>query len=796
MTLQHRRTTHSRRRRLFRQATSIAALMAALTAADAVTEAFAAIDEITVTARKREESLQQTPIAITAFTGESLLNRGLTELTEIGSFAPNVNMASAPGGSGGGINAQIYIRGIGQTDFLFTTDPGVGIYIDGVYFPRTLGGNMDLLDIDHIEILRGPQGTLFGKNTIGGAVNIISAKPSPEAGGYAQVTIGKFDRIDARGSFDFPILSNKLLAKVSFSAKNRDGWGKRLDFATGEVLDRTGNDDEAAVRGAIRWLPTEDITVDITADYTRVREQSVPTTLLQADPFGGVPIVLWNALIGGPAGTPFDGRYITGDPDTTFGTGPNNSNLDAWGVSAIIEWDLGSVTVKSITAYREMDALFGRDGDGSPLPIVHTNQRQDQNQISQELQVTGTSFEDRLNWVIGGFYFDEFGRDQNTVVLTGGLFDALEALPFPLSGPPCAPLPVPPFPAPWLAPGCPGNPINPALDLDFDIFNEIDIKSYAGYIHGDFDVTDKLNLSGGARVSYDKKVYFLDHQKIASGVPIFTGTEKDNWTAVTYEGGAQYQWTDGFMTYAKASRGFKSGGFNGRPINEGSVGSYDPEFLFSVEGGFKSDLWDNRIRLNTTVFWYEYKDIQLTSVGVDPVTGALQLFVVNAGTADAWGVEAELEAQPIEGLDIQATLGYIDLEYKTLTAAALAGAEIPGLSAALPKAPEWTGSISAQYTVPVQDYGNMIFRADWTYRSENFPNVQNTQSIKQRAHSIVNGRIAFQDPDNGWELAVFMTNITDVRYVENGLSALTSFGTAEGFYNNPRQWGLSVKKIF
>jgi iron complex outermembrane recepter protein len=746
-----------------------------------------AVDTITVTARKREENLQTVPIAITAFTGESLLERGLTNLMEVGSFAPNVNMAAAAGGSGGGTNAQIYIRGIGQTDFLFTTDPGVGIYIDGVYHPRTLGGVMDLLDLERVEVLRGPQGTLFGKNTIGGAINIISSKPTGDTGGYGELVVGKFNRIDGRGSFEFPVVEDKLFAKVSFSSKNRDGNGRRLDFTTGELIDKTGNENEAAGRVALRYVPDENITFDLIGDYSRVREQSVPTVLLNADPLGGAPIALWNALIGGPAGTPFDGRYISGDPDVSFGTGPNNSNLTAWGVNLTAEWDAGPVTIKSITAYREMEALFGRDGDGSPLPIVETNQAQDQNQISQEIQVIGASFDDRLNWVVGGFYFNEFGRDDNDVVLTSGLFGAFEALPGPINGSPLA-MPT--------APGGPGNPINVALDLDFDVFNEIDITSYAAFTQGTFDVTDKLSLTGGARLTYEKKDYFLNHFKVASMAPIvFMETVNDDWTAVTYEGTADYQLTDDMLVYAKASRGFKSGGFNGRPINDGSVGAYDPEFLFSIEGGLKSDWWDHRLRLNGAVFYYDYKDLQLTSVATDAF-GALALIVINGGDAQAWGVEAEIEAQPIEGLDIRGSFGYIDLEYTRLEASAIAGAGIPGLGAALPKAPELTGSLSAQYTVPVQDYGNLSIRGDWTYRSENFPNVQNSQAIKQRAHSIVNARIAFEDPDNGWVLAVFMTNVTNVRFVESGLSAITSFGTEEGFFSRPREWGVSVKKTF
>ena len=262
------------------------------------------LEEIVVTARKREESLQVAPIAVTALSGSELEVRSMTNLMEVGSFAPNVIMATGQGGSGGGNNGQIYIRGVGQSDFLFTTDPGIGIYIDGVYHARTLGAVMDLLDLERIEILRGPQGTLFGRNTVGGAINVISSKPAEEFGGYVEGTYGEFDRTDFRGSVDVPLIPNQLLAKAALSYKNRDGYGKRLDFASGEKIDETGDEDALSGRGALRWLISDDLTADFIFDYTREREQSVPTKLLQFEGLGGVPIILWNALIGFPSGLP------------------------------------------------------------------------------------------------------------------------------------------------------------------------------------------------------------------------------------------------------------------------------------------------------------------------------------------------------------------------------------------------------------------------------------------------------------------------------------------------------------
>jgi len=199
-------------------------------------ESIFVLEEITVTARKMEEGLQNTPVSITALSAGALEARNLTNLSEIGNFSPNVYMSFTTGGGGSSSDAMIYIRGVGQSDFLFTTDPGVGIYIDGVYYARTVGGVFDLLDLERVEVLRGPQGTVFGKNTIGGAVNMISKKPTGEPGGRASVTMGRFNRLDVRGTADVSLVEDKLFAKLSFSSKNRDGYGDVLDFDTGKVV--------------------------------------------------------------------------------------------------------------------------------------------------------------------------------------------------------------------------------------------------------------------------------------------------------------------------------------------------------------------------------------------------------------------------------------------------------------------------------------------------------------------------------------------------------------------------------
>jgi len=750
-------------------------------AAEAQDQSEYGVEEIIVTARKRSESLQETPIAISAFSAEDMQERSLTNLMEVGSFAPNVQMSVGASGSGGGNNSQIYIRGIGQIDFLFTTDPGVGTYVDGVYHPRTLGGVLDLLDLERVEILRGPQGTLFGKNTIGGAINVITAKPSREREGSFEITGGELNRLDVRASYNTP-LSDSLALRVAVSSKKRDGYAKRIDFNTSKTIDHQGDEESLGARAALRWEPSDTTRADLTLDWTKENEESVPTTLAQFD--ANAPLAgLWNALVGSPAGTPMSDAFITNDPYTTYGTGPNRNLLDAWGTSLTIEHEFPNVTLKSITAYRETDGSFGRDGDGSPLPIVHTNQDQQGDNFSQELQLTGLAVDNRLTWLLGAFYFEETGIDKNDVRLVSGLYDALEGLPAALiclgpgGTPPCA--------------GGAGNPVNAALDLDFDIYNKIEITSYAFFTHLTYDFSERLSLSGGIRYTYEKKDYTLDHKRVNSGVAIVPRTTVNNdWSEVSPKISLDFQWLENVLAYASISRGFKSGGFNGRPTVASEVESYDPEFVTTYELGIKSELFDHRLRLNGAVFFNDYEDIQVSSVSADS-TGNLVLVVDNVASADVSGFELELLARPIPELEISGSLGYIDAEYTDVGSAT----EI-SKSSKFVKTPKWNSSLGVQYSLSVGAEGMIRLRADLSYTDKVYQDPQNTESIAQDSFTLTNLRASYEQTSQRWELAAFVTNATDEEYIIAGLQALASFGTAEAVYGPPREYGITFRKWF
>ena len=745
------------------------------------------VDTITVTARKREENLQTVPLAITALTGDMLEKRGAENIDDAARFAPNVAIGFASGGSGGSTNSDIFIRGIGQTDFLVTTDPGVGLYIDDVYYARSIGTILDFLDVEHIEILRGPQGALFGRNTIGGAISLISKRPADDFGGDIKVSAGRFSHYSIKGSVDLP-LSDQLKTRHTIYYNTEHGYTDRILAG-----DRLGDEEVIAGRSLAEWTPTENFSALLSFDISHRDGGSANTAVLRYDPTSGLA-PLWQGIVGDPMMIAAPAIENGDDPFNSSAAGPNVDDHDIWGVGGTLKWDIGSVALKSITAYRSLDAEFARDGDNSPVQYIQTHNFVDQNQFSQELQLSGEAANGGLNWLIGGYYFDENAVDENDVRLASGLFGALEGLPgavIYLGGAPgttCADFGIDPT---VVCAGGIGNPVNIALDLDFDIFNRIDTKSYAFFTHNTFDLSDRLSVSGGFRWSKDEKTYFLEHLRVNAGVPIIPATTvSDTWSAFLPKASLEFQATDNVFAYVSASRGFKSGGFNGRPTTTAEVGSFAPEFVWAYEGGLKTELLDRKLVVNTSVFYYDYKDIQLNIVGAD-TTGNLILIVENAGSARTIGAEVEFQGRPSEYFSFDGGVGYLDAEYKELN---------PGATIAvtndLARSPKWTANLGMNIDYPINPDWLASLRGDWSYRADHFIDSPNTPELKQEAVSLFNARLALINEDAGWTLAVYGTNLSNELYLTGGISALSSFGHIEGVFGAPRRWGVSVEKSF
>jgi iron complex outermembrane receptor protein len=737
----------------------------------ALAQSSGALEEVTVTARRFAESLQETPVAVSAFGEEALEARAITNLEEIGRYVPN--MQFFPNGIAGGSSGQPFIRGVGQFDFMITTDPGVAIYLDGVYLARSLGNLLDLVDVERIEVLRGPQGTLYGKNTIGGAINVVSRRPGDETELFGEVRVGEYDRVDARGSVSFPILSDRLAVRLAASTKNADGYGKRL-----LTDDEMGDDGSDAFQAVVDWRPTDTFDATLAFDSTDVDQKfavSHTEAINPAAPLQG----LYNALV-----APYDSRYITADPYESNATGLNSNEQDIWGASLTLAWQLGDVTLKSITGYREQEQQFGTDPDGSPETIVDELDSTDQNQFSEELQVSGASFGDRLRWVGGLYYFEEDADALMDVTLLPGIFAALEGLPGPFvplaPGVTCPPPPGVPLPCA----GGAGNPFNTIFDLTRIITLDQETQSFAAYGQATWQLTDPLSVTVGIRYTQEDKDFATSLYLPTSGVFLIPPTERsDSWDDVSPRLGLEYRLSDDVLLYASAAKGFKSGGFNGRGSNANEVNAYEPEELWSYEIGIKSEWWQRRLRLNAAAFFNDYEDLQFTTQTVAP-DGTQVVLVGNAAKAEISGVEMELAAVPIDALNLSVTVGYLDSKYTEIDDTV----QTITLASELIGAPEWTASAAADFTIPVAEWAEIVLRSDYTYRSKTYFDAANTESVSQDGYGLWNAAVTLRSPTQRWALTAGVMNLDDEEYRVTGVGVLDSLGFASAIYGRPREW--------
>lgn len=708
-----------------------------------------ALEEITVTARKREENLQDTPISITAFSANDLIQRTISNLGEIAPFTPNLEIGTASGGNGSSSSSIIYIRGIGQEDYSVTTDPGVGIYVDGVYFPRSVGSIMDLMDIERLEVLRGPQGTLFGKNTIGGALNIVSRKPDDEAAFSGEVNIGSYNQLYIKGTANIPV-TDKVATKISFSKKDRDGYVKRI--RTG---DRQGGEDSLAVRGQLLWSMSDKLSMLISADVTKIREESSPTNIIWVnDAFPLYP--LYNAVVAIPQfGESMGSNQVTGDPFLSNATGANTSDLDIWGLSLTLDWKGDAVDFKSITAYREISAHVASDLDSTPFPIVEFDIIEEQEQFSQEFQLNGTFLNEKLNLVAGVFYFYEKASDDFSSTIFGGLFETI------------------------------------GLDLSAHSINANKTESYAAYSQAIYAITDRLSATAGIRYTLENKDRTFQQARIESGQILIPPTQSDDeWTAWSPRFGLDFKATEDILFYGSISRGFKSGGFNARPSNvESTETPFAPEFVTSYEVGFRSDWFQNRLRFNSTAFFYDYKDIQTTASKLANDGFTNLVITENAAKAEVKGFEFELIARPVEELVLSVSGGYVDAKYTEVSPTAT----VVTLDTKFLKTPEWKINASAQYTVPLTDIGDLSFRVDYAYTGKVYNEQNNNELAAQEAFSIINTRITYYHPSDRWSLALGVTNLTNKLYKLNGRFAPLFVPVT---YAPPRRWSASLKVNF
>lgn len=751
-------------------------------------EAVAQVDVITVTARKKAENVQDVPIAITAFSGEALEDLGVEDLSDAAKFAPNVSFDGTAAVSGSSIASTIYIRGIGQTDFTLNSDPGVGVYIDGVYVARSVGGLLDLVDVESVEILRGPQGTLFGKNTIGGAINVTSRRPDPDSGAFVEFQAGNFARTNVKAGFDFNIADN-LVASISGAFLNQDGYQERLLQPEEPAL---GDVNRYVLRGRAIWTPTDALEFDAIVDYTRGREESVPQNVVEIEPGTGAPFLPSAAgLIPGTmptlrpefSGSGFTGAdfiggaFITGDPRTSFYGGPSRSDFDIFGASVTGIYEFGNQSIKTISAYREVLSDFARDSTSSPFLAADTIDTYDQFQFSQEVQLLGDVFDGRIDYVIGGYFLRETGTNSNLVDTSIGNL------------------------------GSGGSVKNRSLA----VFGQANVA-----------LSPELTLTGGIRYTDETKrfdpgfrggeqLFFADANGLALGLPPFGVpliVSPESLGLGTYYINAddkidttvalQYDLNDTVNIYASYSTGFKAGGFSQR-IGPGP-GIPAPDFrredVQSYEIGFKSIILESALRLNGAFFFSDYEDLQVTPIfeGIGPVTR-------NIGDAEIWGVEVEWSYAPNDVFEWSGGVGYLHDKLTSLTPEAMTNLELDGsqiitLDTELPKTPSWSANSALSYRVPLSDQSAFVFRGNWSYTSELFNDILNSQALLRDGLHLLGAGASFEKDD--WVFSFTGNNLTNEEYIiaGNDETAQAQFGYTQATFARPREWWFTIRRAF
>lgn len=765
------------------------------------------IEEITVTAQKRSENLQRVPIAITAFTPEALAQKGITDVAGLGKFAPSVEIVGTSPFSGSSQVLSAFIRGIGQNDFAFNLDPGVGVYVDGVYYARTVGAVVDLLDLDHVEILKGPQGTLFGRNTIGGAISVVTRDPGNTFSGAGDVTYGSYNRVDVRGSVDIPIVDDKLLAQVSFSEKHADGYFHFLKFPGNYVDDSgafvrpdpttyqsAGGYNDQNLRVKLKWKIAPDVTFRLVGDYTNDDDQSTGSQLLTVKPglndvyntcistpaavLATTPL---NAICNTPRGLPaakvpgftntvlpplggvnvdadpnndhlvFDTRFKSPRIDTSYATGAGYSKIKTFGFSGTLDAQLtNTLAVKSISAYRNLDSRFALDVDGSPIPMGDHAFTMRQQQESEEVQLLGNFFDNRLKTVTGLYYFHEQGDLTDYVHFAGGL-------------------------------------------LQIDGPNTFKTTSYAAFTQADYKVTDRLGVTGGVRYTRDEKQFQGGQRDLNSlafklGYPLSlhpdptdptlyfpTTNNRLNFSNVSFKAGVNFQATDQVLTYATFSQGYKAGGWTTRattPIL--TAPTFNPEKADTYEIGVKGQFFDRMLQANLAGYYTKYKDLQVTVYsGISPVT-------INAAQSEIKGIEAELVLVPTSALTFAATFSYIDARYTQKDAGTNLGNKFVNT-------PDYAASINADYVVPLPSGASVDAHVDYSYKSSIARDAENTPELISPATNLVGALISYRSAAKNYHVDAGVTNLTDDRFIVSGQNQ-AGIGYVGGTYNRPREF--------
>lgn len=737
--------------------------------------AHAYLDEIVVTSQRREQSLQDVPIAVTTWDTDTLVKTGVDELNDLVAIVPGLT------GRNQGVATAIYgIRGVNSNSFGVGGDNAVGIFVDDVFVGRQAISGVAFLDVDRIEVLKGPQGTLFGRNSSAGAISIVSKKPGYEPAADFRVSYGNLDSLEAFGGVTLPLIQDKLTVRLA--GLRRDSNGTEFNVLNGQ---RIGDNDLWAGRATIRLDVNERLSLE--GFFALWRQETTGYAIGTTDP-------MFAALAPGSSADPFD-RLVGTNVDLF-------ERRDAEIVGFTINYDItDNITMKSISSYTRIDDQGVLDVDGTPLPGIDGNfgpdgralsrfpgltEGQPGETVGQEIRFNGST--DKIDWLFGASYFAESVGEPitlgiNDFALVAGTPVAAGSLGFPN----------PAFVVCDATSDAIFGPCNG--DATETVLIEGNYSSYA--IFGDlrYAVTEALALTVGLRYSYDTKRFkyntFIEPSVLGAfsgGSAIYPNTFasavvlKNSWNDLQPRFVVDYEWNPDLRTYASVSRGFKSGGFD-ISLNPADI-PFGDESVWAYEVGLKSTWFDGRANLNAAIYYNDYSGLQAQSV----VAGIQQ--TENIPSLDSYGFEVEIFAKPIENLTINVGTAFNDTEFGTFITSTgnLEGNRLPNTS-------RWTFNAGAEYVHNLTSALDVYIRGDADFRSREFDTLDNLDQFSQDGLWLINGRLGFVQPynDTDLEIAMFARNIFDEEY--------TTFRQDFGFGPlanpaRPRTWGVEVRGSF
>ncbi|CAD5107375.1 TonB-dependent receptor [Zestomonas carbonaria] len=700
------------------------------------------LGKVVVTAQKREETVQEVPSSISVLSGDKVRDAALQSANEVTQYIPNASAGTTEGHG----RPRWWIRGLGTGDQGANTVSPVGIYVDDVYIANISASGFPLFDQERVEVLRGPQGTLWGKNTTGGAINFISRKPTFDQSGYFKAGIGDYaDRV-LEGAVSDALVDDRLAARLSFRHQGRDGYNENIN---------DNNDQGALEDDAVRLQFLARINDDLEANLN-LHARSYHDT-------GGYSTVSYGLR---PDGTNQFGYRIDPKQGKVNYNAKYEVDIDQVGTNLNLAWQLGELELTSITAFEHFKRDGFNDGDNTPLELQRGYSYADSKQWSQELRLASPR-EERLNWVLGFHYFYEDLASENANA-------TLE---------------------------------NTYIPRSYNnVSYEHQTESYALFGSTTYSFTDDFSVTAGLRWTRERKdidLIRVQNQGQANFGPgdwwkagsvtsplTVTATQDDShtWSDYTYDLTPEYRISDNARVYFRYAYGFRSGGYNAGVTSQATVATVDPEYLTSYELGFKSEWFDGRLNANAALFYYDYEDIQLNIVTA--VNNQTVSRLANGAEGEAYGAELELEAIPVENLHLNFGIGLLHTEFTDYTSG---NDDFSGNK--FVRAPNVSAVLGADYRIPLDIGGALILGTDWNTRSRQyfFSNNQ-TQSMRSGGYTLGNARVTYELPGETTRVTAYVNNLTDKEYRNHTLPG--GFQTAAVMFGDPRTFGVSLTTDF